>query len=55
MGLELKSTTDGGLPPAGDSFFYLVRGENQGCGGTGTYGAGSDLAERVNANPAACP
>jgi arabinan endo-1,5-alpha-L-arabinosidase len=53
--LAQTSTTDGGLPPAGDSFLYLVRGEDQGCGGAGTYGAGSDLAERVNANPAACP
>jgi hypothetical protein len=33
--------TDGAAVPAGDGWFYLVRGRDTGCGGAGTFGAGS--------------
>ncbi len=38
-------------PPLDDAFFYLVRGEDTGCGGAGPWGASSSGAPR---EPAGC-
>jgi hypothetical protein len=46
---------DAERPPAGDGFFYLVRGTNGPCLRAGTYGRASDGGERRNGNPTACP
>ncbi len=42
-------------PPIANSFFYLVRGKDIGCGGAGTWGSNSTGSERVNTDPARCP
>ena len=49
----LASTThdDADLPPLGETFFYLVRGHDAGCGGGGTLGTDGDGTPR----PSACP
>jgi len=46
---------DSESPALGGSFFYLVRGVDNGCGGPGTWGVDSEGIERVNDDPAACP
>lgn len=46
---------DNQSPPLGTAFFYLVRGFDTGCGGTGTWGVDSEGSERINGDPAACP
>lgn len=46
---------DGGVPPVGGGFFYLVRGRNARCAAAGSWGRASGGAERVNDNPAGCP
>ena len=38
-------------PPVGDGFFYLVRGEDTGCGGSGSWGTASDATPR---QPSGC-
>lgn len=38
-------------PPAGDGWFYLVRGQDAACGGAGPWGSASDGAPRA---PAGC-
>ncbi len=45
------STDDPELPPTGDGWFYLVRGQDTGCGGPGPVGADSD----GNPRPSPCP
>jgi hypothetical protein len=50
-GLATTSFDDGDVPPAGDGFFYLVRGHDAGCGGAGTLGTDSNGVTR----PAGCP
>jgi S-formylglutathione hydrolase FrmB len=42
---------DAAIPPAGDGFFYLVRGEDLACGGTGPWGDSSGSTPR---EPAGC-
>ncbi len=42
-------------PPVGDAYYYLVRGQDLGCGGSGPWGTTSDGVERINADPNACP
>jgi hypothetical protein len=46
---------DNQSPASGASFFYLVRGIDTGCGGTGTWGFDSQQIERDNSDPQACP
>jgi hypothetical protein len=46
---------DAEVLPAGDGYFYVVRGVDTDCPATGTWGAASDGTERTNANPAGCP
>jgi S-formylglutathione hydrolase FrmB len=41
-----SSYDDSDTPPLGDAFFYLVRGEDTGCGGNGTWGEASDGSPR---------
>lgn len=41
-------------PPIGNSFFYLVRGIDSGCGGNGSWGTTSAGLERINSDPSAC-
>jgi S-formylglutathione hydrolase FrmB len=44
--LSQPSYVDVDLPPTGDGFFYLVRGEDGGCGGNGSWGEASDGSPR---------
>lgn len=53
--LAATSITDADLPASDDGFLYLVRGENPGCGGAGSLGAGAGGNERSNLDPEACP
>ena len=45
--LAATSLEDDVLPAPGEAFTYLVRGDDAGCGGGGSWGA--------NANPTSCP
>jgi len=49
--LTESSWTDPDLPAPGDGFFYLVRGEDTGCGGPGTWGEATDGTPR---SPGGC-
>jgi hypothetical protein len=49
------SHADADVPPAGDGFFYLVRGRNGLCQRAGSYGSDSGGRERANANAQRCP
>lgn len=51
--LEGLSVDDSDTPPAGESYFYLVRGNKTGC--PSNWGYDSAGQERVNYDPAACP
>ena len=53
--LSQPAATDTSLPPVGDGWYYLVRGEDAGCGGSGIWGTNSSGSERVNGNSSACP
>ena len=53
--LPNTSYDDSTLPSAGDGWQYLVRGEDAGCGGTGSWGSNSSGAERLNQSPGVCP
>lgn len=49
------STGDAEVPAPQTGFFYLVRGENPGCGGAGPWGSRSDGTPRIPTGPTACP
>ncbi len=46
--------TDDQLTPAGDGFFYLIRGRDAACPAIGTWGNRSDGSERVNTAVGGC-
>jgi len=46
--------TEDQFPPAGDGFFFLVRGINRGCPAAGPRGTTSSGTTRDNTNPSAC-
>jgi hypothetical protein len=50
-GLTALSYEDPAEPPAGDGFHYLVRGTDDGCGGSGSSGSDSEGRPR----PSPCP
>jgi hypothetical protein len=50
-GVAALSWDDTTLPSSGDSFVYLVRGRDTGCGGGGSLGAASNGTQR----PSPCP
>ena len=47
-----ESSVDPDLPPLSQTYYYLVRAENNCPGGSGSLGAGSDLVERTGTE---CP
>ena len=49
--LTARSYDDPEMPPPGDAFFYMVRGDDSGCGGGGSFGKNSYGSER----PSPCP
>ncbi|HEX4823953.1 MAG TPA: M1 family aminopeptidase [Candidatus Polarisedimenticolaceae bacterium] len=49
--LAATSIDDADVPAAGDGFFYLVRGDDTGCGGAGSFGVDSNGVPRA----ASCP
>ncbi|ANM31030.1 hypothetical protein ABI59_17810 [Acidobacteria bacterium Mor1] len=51
QGLSASQYDDADTPPLGDGFFYLVRGNDAGCGGSGPWGQASDGTPR---QPAGC-
>jgi len=53
QGIAATFLDDATMPAAGQGFFYLVQGQNYGCG-LGSLGAASNEQPRSNANPAAC-
>ncbi len=54
---DLAGTTydDAAIPTAGDGWLYLVRGEDAGCGGSGSWGRDSSGSERNNQSAGVCP
>ncbi|MBP7146541.1 MAG: hypothetical protein KBD01_03280 [Acidobacteria bacterium] len=51
--IDALSLEDAEVPPGGESFFYLVRGNVPGC--TANWGHDSAGNERTNHDPAGCP
>ncbi len=47
--------SDAATPPAGSGFFYLVRGYNDSCQVSASWGQDSSGQVRSNANPGDCP
>ncbi len=45
---------DGSMPPAGDGWYYLVRGKTPG-GGAGLYGFSTKLSQRLDNSGPGCP
>ncbi len=49
--LAESTYVDSELPPPGDGFFYIIRGKDTGCGGTGSWGEGTGGGVR---DPSGC-